>query len=424
LGQGLRGCLIACLALAGAGAGAAPPSPAAEQLAVIRGELAHAKAASDWPAYQRAARRQRVFLNASPLSELELARAELQLGHAHAASAAAWRFLAMGQSHPLLQSPLFAPIHPALAPGDARNGAPVSRARQALRLPDAGLVAEDIDHDPKSGRFFVSSILEHKVVALTPQGDAATFAASPNRWPMLAVKVDVGRRRLWATEVALAGFDGVADADAGHSAVLEYELDTGERLQRVDGPAGGALGDMVLTSDGEPLVADGQGGGIYRLQAGALRRIDHGDFISPQTPAICADGRAFVPDYLRGVGELNLRTGGVRWFASQGRHALAGIDGLYCRGHLLIATQNGSSPQRVVAFRLNRAKTAIVGETVIERTPSTDPTHGVFVGAAFYYIANAGWAALDDHGHVSAGAKQSPAIIMAATPAQYSTWAR
>ena len=86
----------------------------------------------------------------------------------------------------------------------------------------------------------------------------------------------------------------------------------------------------------------------------------------------------------------------------EGRHALSGIDGLYAVGNALIATQNGTSPERVVRFALNPRQTRVLSESSIERATATlgDPTHGVVVGAFFYYIANSGWDSLDEHGVV------------------------
>jgi hypothetical protein len=124
--------------------------------------------------------------------------------------------------------------------------------------------------------------------------------------------------------------------------------------------------------------------------------------------------RMFVPDYARGIGILDLATKNVVWIDSGRRHALQGIDGMYFREGELIAVQNGASPERVIVFRMDSGLTHVVSEKMIERATPTlgDPTHGVIVGNAFYYIANSGWSELDDHGQVKPGAKLSPARIM------------
>jgi hypothetical protein len=150
-----------------------------------------------------------------------------------------------------------------------------------------------------------------------------------------------------------------------------------------------------------------------------LERIDGGDFISPQTPTMHPDGNhVFVPDYVRGVGILDLTNHDltnqrVTWLNGT-THALNGIDGLYFNRGDLIATQNGTSPERVIYFRLNSSFTTVVSEQLIERATPTlgDPTHGVIVGDFFYYIANSGWTELDEHGDAKAGSKLTPARIM------------
>jgi hypothetical protein len=172
---------------------------------------------------------------------------------------------------------------------------------------------------------------------------------------------------------------------------------------------------MVLTGAGNPIVSDGGGGGIYRVSGDRLERIDGGDFISPQTPAMHPDGKhLFVPDYARGVGILDLTNKQVTWLSQHAKYALNGIDGLYFADGALIATQNGTTPERVIRFQLNSRLSDIVSEQIIERATRTlgDPTHGVVVGDFFYYIANSGWSELDDHGDLKAGSKLTPARIM------------
>jgi hypothetical protein len=76
--------------------------------------------------------------------------------------------------------------------------------------------------------------------------------------------------------------------------------------------------------------------------------------------------------------------------------------------------QNGTSPERVVVFTLGSTLTNIASEEIIERSTETlgDPTHGVIIGTDFYYIANSGWDALDDHGAVKPETKITPPRVM------------
>lgn len=188
-------------------------------------------------------------------------------------------------------------------------------------------------------------------------------------------------------------------------------------LRRLEGPPGAALGDMALAPGGDAIISDGDYGGVYRVRFNSLHfeRLDDGSFISPQTAAFHPDGRhLFVPDYFRGIGILDMQTKAVLWIPMDGRYALSGIDGLYRSGRTLIATQNGTSPERVIRFELDATLQHIESESIIERATVTlgVPTHGVVVKDSFYYISNSGWDALDEHGNRREGRVLSPASLM------------
>jgi hypothetical protein len=217
--------------------------------------------------------------------------------------------------------------------------------------------------------------------------------------------------------VAIDGFTLSPRKDWGRSAIVMYDLKSGRLLHRLEGPAHTALGDMALTADGDAIVSDGDNGGVYRVGRTSLQiaRLDAGDFISPQTAAMLPDGlHVLVPDYLRGIGILNLTTKSVAWIPMEGAHNLSGIDGIYLSGRTLIATQNGSSPERVVRFKLDATFTHVESESIIERATTNlgDPTHGVVVEGYFYYIANSGWNALDDHGERKPDIAMPQALVM------------
>jgi hypothetical protein len=283
-----------------------------------------------------------------------------------------------------------------------------------VTFPDPGLLTEDIDFDLSTRTFLITSVLERKIVRAGLDGRVTEFAESPDGWPMLAVKADATRGRVWATEVALDGFTSAPKDAWGRSALLCYDLHTGKILRRIEGPAKSALGDMVLDAAGNPIVSDGQGGRLYRLSEGELRAVDSNEFISPQTAARGpGEDVILVPDYLRGIAVLHLGTGKISWI-NGATVALSGVDGLYLHNQSLVLTQNGTTPQRVILLELDTSLTRITSSKVIEQASREfgDPTHGVFVGNDFYYIANSGWNQLDDHGDVKAGSRLTPARIM------------
>jgi sugar lactone lactonase YvrE len=398
------------------------PTNARDELASLRQQAHAEREAGDHAGYLREALRVRTLLNNYPSAILSVARGYMEAGENEKALDALTDFADLGQMDDGMldgSNKMFAPLagsarYRAVLGKFEKNKSQVSRSELAFILSDPRLVAEDIDHDAASDSFLITSVLKKKIVRLSKKGDISDFAQSPSGWPMLAIKMDNARKMVWATEVALDGFTAAPKADWGKSAILCFDLRSGKLLRRVEGPAGAALGDMVLDASGDPIVSDGTKGGVYRLRNGNLQLVNGTDFISPQTPAMIPDGRhALVPDYLRGVGVLDLETGGVKWLVSK-ETALNGVDGLYFEHGSLWLVQNGTSPERVMRIQLDASMTPVVSSEVIERSTPTlgDPTHGVLAGNVFYYIANSGWSELDDHGDLKPGGKLTTAHIM------------
>jgi sugar lactone lactonase YvrE len=417
--------LAPVILILGAASTAKQTGSAVEQFQSLQVKLRESHRANDWHSNLVSANDLKELLNEAPDSLLEVARAEVHVDDLNAAFRELEQFTRMGQSTDLLatssdfaallKNANFARIQNAMK----ANRSLISTGSTAFQLSDPSLLAEDMDYDPNTQRFFVTSVRKKKIVSLEAGGASTDFAKAPDNWPMLAVKVDPSRRLVWATEVAMQGFNFAPQSDWGRSAVLCYDLRSGKLLRRVDGPRGSALGDMALMANGDVIVSDGDGGGVYRLlsKGTVLERMDDGDFISPQTPAVHPDGKhVFVPDYERGIGVLEIATKQVRWLSMEGRFALNGIDGLYLDRRRLIAVQNGTSPERVAVFTLDATFTRIESETIIERSTGTlgDPTHGVVIDSKFYYIANSGWDSIDDHGNVKPEAKPSVPRIMRA----------
>jgi hypothetical protein len=418
--------LVAAAGLASIGGAAGEhPRNANEQLREFRENIRRAHDSGDMNAYLANSRLLYSFLNGSPQSVLQLMRAQAAAGASDDALAGFEQFVRMGQSNEdaltakqfdaLRSMERYGVVHAAMA---ANNGR-ISTARKSFELDDASLVPEDIDFDAATQLFYITSVRKEMIIAVDMRGSSHVFANAPGGWPMLAIKIDARHRLLWATEVALDGFIFSPSKEWGKSAIDIYNLDTGGLLHHVAGPPNTALGDMALTPDGDAIVSDGEHGGVYRVERATqhIERLDRGGFISPQTPVVAPDGlRIIVPDYLRGIGSLDLKSKRITWLPMEGRYALNGIDGLYLSGNVLLAVQNGTSPERVIRFALDTSGTRIATESVIERASATlgDPTHGVVVGNRFYYIANSGWDALDEHGNLKAGKKMTSAVIMSA----------
>lgn len=402
---------------------AEPTDSAVAKFQSVQVKLKQSRTAKDWPSNLIAAKELKGLLNEDPDTLLEVTRADVHVEDFKAAFGELDQFVRMGQSTDLLErSAEFAALRDkaefaTIQRGMQTNRTPISLGSTAFLLPESDLLAEDVDYDPSGLRFLVTSVRQKKIIAIKAGGASDDFASAPDNWPMMAIKIDRSRGLVWATEVAMQGFSLARESDWGRSALLCYDLRSGTLLRRIEGPRGSALGDMALMPNGDVVVSDGDGGGVYRLPAKSptLERLDGGDFISPQTPAMHPDGKhIFVPDYERGIAVVELSSKQAHWLSTGGRFALNGIDGLYFDRGRLIAIQNGTSPERVIAFTLDPTLSEITGETILERSTDTlgDPTHGVVVGKDFYYIANSGWDITDDHGNIKPGTKPSEPRMM------------
>ena len=399
--------------------GGAPGAPGTLQSLVAR--INHAHSSSDWKSYRSDSLELVRLLNGAPDALLELAKADARTGDSRAALRELHTIAGMGISQSQLGTladladlrsrPEFQQILQQMAV----NAKPISHSRRALAIPDAGFLPEDVAYDSSDGEFLLTSVREARIVTLSSSGRMSTFARAPDGWPMLAIRIDARRRVVWATEVALTGFRSIPRTDWGRSIVLQFDLDTARLLRRIEGPRGSQLGDMTLSPAGNLLVCDSNNGGLYlvRPDDSRLARLPTSEFVSPMTPAFIAADRVFVADYVRGIALLDLGNDRVTWLPTENKYALAGTDGLYWYQNRLIAIQNGFAPERIVSLTLDRARTRIAAEHIIDSgPPELDPSHGVIVAGSLYFIENSGWNEIAGDGSVRRGAKLTPAAIM------------
>ncbi|MGE5646372.1 MAG: hypothetical protein ACM336_11330 [Acidobacteriota bacterium] len=332
-----------------------------------------------------------------PAAVYKQAREQALRGERQAALERLRAFAAMGMVEDAATNPDFASLRESAEFRDVlrqieRNKRPVSHSAVAFAPPNEGLLTEDIGYDPASGAFFLSSVRKRKIVRRGRDGRFADFIreGQDGVWSMMALGIDAKRRLLWTT---------TTEMDQGRSALLRYALDTGVLGARFDAPGPGphGLGDLAVNGNGDVVVCDGKGGGVYFVEAGAstlAALVEPGTFVSPQTPAFAPDGkRIFVADYARGIGIVQLADRKVSWLETPAGLAATGIDGLYFAGGTLLALQNGTNPQRFIRLRLDEPQRRVVSWEVIEQnTPHlNEPTHGVPVDGRFYYIGTSGW---------------------------------
>ena len=336
----------------------------------IREEVQRTYKAKDYPALIEANKRAIEFTHGSSRWMLNLAGCYALAGRPEDAFRALQRVAEMKvDASDTLKDEDFASLHKdprwtSIMQQFAKNSDPVGFNRTEAKLDDNGLLTEDIAWSKQYRIFYLTSIREKRVLRVAPRSDVTTladFSKDPG-WPLLAIVADDARGVLWVTAAAMPNFEAAPKADWGRSALLEVEMTSGKLRHRYDLPDDGTphvIGDAALAPNGDLIISDGLGGAVYRFHNGAFTRIDNGEFISPQTPAISADGAIIIPDYIRGLARLAPDSQKpVTWIANSS-NALIGIDGLYFAPDspgeepTLYAIQNGISPHRILAIHLD-----------------------------------------------------------------------
>jgi hypothetical protein len=276
------------------------------------------------------------------------------------------------------------------------NRQPVEHSALVRQLERPDMLPEDITFDRSTGNFLVSSVSGSEVLRV----GGNTLAKTP--WSVLAIRIDPARRLLWAASAWLPHCTSCRAEDKDKTALVSFNLDTGARTGEFPSPVPGMFGDMTIAGNGDIFVSEGRHGAVFRFSNGRYERLDTpGEFPSPQTPTLSRDERTlYVPDYVRGLAAIDLKTRQVRWLQPGPGIVLSGIDGLYVYGDSFIAVQNGTTPARIIRFTRDLQRQQILEANYPELG---EPTHGVLVGDTFYFLANTGWNEFGEDGRKKPG---------------------
>ena len=292
----------------------------------------------------------------------------------------------------------------------ARNGAAVGGSKKLAALAGVDAIPESLAWDAGSRRLFVAGVRHCEVRVMDDPRRRGARERSFARLPasVFALAVDRAHQRLWATIATVAQGEACGDGPPKEerTALLALDLRDGRVVQRIPAGVPGVLGDMLLADDGSVFVTESVHGAVLRLRPGAsvLERIDApGEFVSPQTPALAADGRTLlVPDYARGIAAIDLAaaTPAVRWLPDGPGVFSAGIDGFVRDGDGFLAVQNGVSPPRLVRLSADLAR-----QQVLEAGTAGlgEPTHVIVVDGRPWFMSDVGWDRLDDAGRRKPG---------------------
>jgi sugar lactone lactonase YvrE len=386
---------------------------------------AAARRAGNWSAYGEEIPFLDSILNGHPNVRVVRARINAHLGDTAAAYASLRDFAAMGLRRRIeADTDLVAlrgtPSWNAIIDRINANGKAINSFAPAFTMPDSDFIAEDITWDPSGKRWLVSGIRRSVIMSVDRTGKKTAFIRGTDKgWGYLAVAVDSARHVLWATAEAIPlalGFDSTL---AGKAAVFKYDLRSGSLLQRFDLPATEhhGAGDIAVAENGDLFISDAADGTLFVIRNGGSLDllVKKGELMSPQGPAIASDRKhLYLADYARGIARIDRASGNIEWLRHSHEIALNGIDGLtFVDPHTLIGVQNGTNPNRVIRISLDDSGIGVTRVESIAQNDSSinEPTHGVFAGRDYYFIANGGYGAFGDDGKLAPGARAIAPVI-------------
>lgn len=342
-----------------------------------------------------------------PRAIYNLAAATAGRGDATKALALLDRYVAMGvkgsqdldADFPALESlPAFARIKDRLA----QNAIPLCPCTTEFDGDAAPFIAEGVALH--GNRILVAGIHARRIVVISA-GKRSDFVASlPDGLSPFGMATDAARGLLWVAATSLPQSDGATAQQHGHSALLAFDLNTGERraYHRAPGDAASALGDVTIGSGGVVYVTDSNGA-LLRLKkdATALEPFGKaGALISPQGIAARSDGRyGIVADYALGLQRIDLGNGQVTPIAVPETVTTLGIDGIaLLKDGAFVATQNGLTPARVVRFLLTPDWSRVLDFKIVARASPeiSDPTLIAADGDAAVLTGISQWASFDE----------------------------
>lgn len=302
-----------------------------------------------------------------------------------------------------------------------QNKQPVNKSVRAFSLADKELIIESLAYDPKTGRFFLGSVHQRKIVVIEKDGTAKDLSLpADGLYSVLGMKVDAGRKILWAASSAFPQMQGFAQTDDGKAGIFKYDLKSGKLLNKYllsNSDGNHALGDLTLNSNGDVYASDSMSPTIYRIDAKTDKLevfLKSDSFASLQGLTFSPDEKyLFAADYSLGFFRIEMKTKNVLQLPVEGDIAVLGADGIYFYKGSIIAIQNGINPQRVVQFSLDPAFSKITGYKTLEANHAdfNEPTLGVLSGDDFYFNANSQWELVNEKGQLKKEKLAEPVIL-------------
>ena len=327
-----------------------------------------------------------------------LARFKADIGDKAGSVAALERVNELGEGYLPTKEFGFAAIwdHPPFQAVRARLEAKLPRldyAPTAFTLRDRTMIPEGIAHDPHSGRFYVGSIAQRKVLQIEPDGTATELAGLDAKLDeILGLALDAPRRRLYAVSTSALTTRGEKDR---RNAVVSFDIEARRMLRRYEVPGAQQLNDVAVGAGGRVFASDSGSGAIYEIMikgpgADSRELVPAGRIRGTNGLAVSPDGKRIYVAHSTGLAVVEVESGEVKRVENRTRENLGAIDGLYQWQGQLIGVQNVTNPGRVILVSLSRDGNAVVDvKTMLSHHHNAldEPTTGAVGRDSFYLLA-------------------------------------
>ncbi len=383
--------------------------------------------AKDYPAMELRLREALKVRPGHPAALYNLAAALALRGERKDAMATLEKLVAMGLSYDPAGDADFAGLKGSerftdIGKDFARNAKPAGRVRTVLQISDRPTyIPEGLAFDEDTDTYYLGSARQRRIQKIKRAGRDENFVlpGEGSLWAALGMVTDPDRHLLWVASAAIPEMEVGDPKDLGRSAVLAYDLRSGDRRRRYvleDGAAAHQLGDLALARNGTIYATDNKAGILYSLDtsSGKFEALTQpGELVSPQG---VVQGRnrnfLFIADYVQGLFRYDINSRTLRKLDVGSDICVYGIDGLYRYHDDLVAVQNGVRPHRVVQLeiddggrRVRHARVLASGATYFD-----EPTLGVVIGDHFDFVANSHWSRFNDK-HELPGNLSGPLVL-------------
>jgi sugar lactone lactonase YvrE len=273
----------------------------------------------------------------------------------------------------------------------------VARAHIFAMIPDATADPEGVEYDPVSRRVFTGTS-HGEILQIDPAGTVSTFVArgGPLR-EVLGIKVDAGRRLLWAVTGVFPDWFEVLQhkPDAGISGVVAYSLDDGKLVQQAwldERPVLHGFNDLAVARRGDVYITDTMQNSVYLLRRGRLSVLLHDDRMSlPNGIVLAPDQRRLYVATTEGLTLIDSSSGKSRRVRVPRDAAVNSIDGLSWDRDALIGVQGSPYLSRVIRMELSPDGTSITRTVTLNARNPRDynPTTAAIGEGWLYVVASA-----------------------------------